>query len=77
MIDLRLDICRCHDSGCPDAPRCARHIEREAGHDHAASLFPYDIQLGDPCPWHIPVTSPPRTPAPATPPGSRTDPATP
>lgn len=53
---LTNDICRCHDSGCPERESCLRFIERlNAGErtPHAASMFPFDIPLGEKCPNKI------------------------
>ena len=55
---LKGDICRCHDDGCPEKDSCARYVFRNTGHDqtpHAASLFPYDQPLGEPCPYRIEI----------------------
>lgn len=55
-MTLLNDICRCHDSGCPERETCARWTERDSGGErtpHAQSLFPYDIPIVDPCPWKI------------------------
>ena len=54
--NLASDMCRCHDSGCSDANNCLRFIRRKDDGPnivHAASLFPYDIPIGDPCPMLI------------------------
>jgi hypothetical protein len=53
---LSNDICRCHDAGCPERERCARWIARTDDHreiERAASLFPFDINITDPCPYRI------------------------
>ena len=46
---------RCHDSGCGEHRACLRWIDRDnpAAKSHMASLFPYDVPLGVPCPMRI------------------------
>jgi len=53
---LPSDPYRCHDSGCPERETCLRWIERKEPIDNQnqmASLFPYDIPIGDPCPMKL------------------------
>jgi len=54
---LQNDVCRCHDDGCPQHETCKRWLERKSGSGdhvvHSASLYPYDIALGEPCPHYI------------------------
>ena len=59
MLDpiLADDICRCHDSGCPERERCLRWLHRGKAHgehvSHCGSLFPFDLDIGKPCPMRI------------------------
>lgn len=52
-MTLMLDIWRCHDTGCPEREQCRRWLERDNGTVHAASLFPYDLDIGEPCPLRL------------------------
>lgn len=54
-MTLPSDICRCHDDGCHEREQCRRWLERESGTTHAASLFPYDLALSEPCPMRLPL----------------------
>lgn len=49
------DFCRCEDAGCSEREECLRWVDRENGYNRCKSLFPYDQELGTPCPNRIPV----------------------
>ena len=47
---------KCFDHNCGMAERCAWHAEGEPddGAEWMWSLFPYDVSVGDDCPWYEP-----------------------
>ena len=67
-MSLLADITRCHDTGCPEREQCRRWLERDSGTVHAASLFPYDEDIGSRCSLRIPPITTETMNTPITPP---------
>jgi hypothetical protein len=55
---LAHDIYMCFDETCEEREECLRWIERQMGARHtprSESLFPYDVEYGEPCPMKLNV----------------------
>ena len=54
------DTCRCHDDGCDARYDCQRFMDKGDEYTpHVASMFPFDLALGQQCPHQIPMDEEP------------------